>query len=350
MDTIKSIFYFYLTSFRAGSGKTTLVKSVVEKLTSESKQRRPLYLINVDQEELQFFKKLKTKSVKQIGFTGLEKTKVNSIVLAEDIISVTEAEQIHLRRALNYSAHHKTQKIVCVAHMIFKTSMYSMLSFFHYIFFSSSKANLPLIRMTFNYFKLNSNEEWIRQFLLLGEGGKHGIYFFFDCHKMTFNILKDINNKDCSFSVINEAGGNNSLISSSSSLPSDGNLQQQQEDVVKAIAKEDMVQKMQSKFELLTSTHPKAGQASIIFSMIVNCLNVEKIRAHDLTLSFKKLDRKSPVIISLVNYVLTLLDENSKGPPVKDELIVLHKYLQNFCVIPEYLTLNSTLNKFKLKQ
>ena len=294
-----------------------------------TKKRKLIYLINLSQVDFEKTKnnvEKKSKSVvKQLCFSKMESAKANSIVVAEDIISMKESEQINLRKGLNYNAHHKNQKIICVSHMIHKTSMYSMLSFFHYILFSSSKANLPLIRFTFNYFKLDKIDEWLQKFLEHGKNGKIGIYFFFDCHKMTFNVLTDIGKSE--FTVL--GGGETDY---------DEKPQQQQTPKFNRI---ETIAKLQIKFDKFLSHHPLSNQASSIFSIIINGIDLKNIRENDLTISFKdRFNSSKKILISLVDYITILLDENVQ---VSSSQFVLHKYLQKYCYIPQIFSANKHL-------
>jgi hypothetical protein len=238
----------------------------------------------------------------------------NSVFLVEDIIHLTKIQEQQLRTKLNYDAHHYSQRIVYVSHQIFKTSIYSMLSFFHYIIFTSKMANVPIIRHALGFFKIDKIELdlWMEQFKTLGKGAKE-VYFYFDCEKHTFNMSKNIEFTDCQvLGTVNNAA---------------------QVDDTQAVRKI-----LQQKFDKFLEGHPKKVQASAIFSIIINCINVKLIREHDLTFSFKsKLNHATTTKISLVDYVTTLLTEKM---PVNQRLKVLNKYILNYCYIPKIFMLN----------
>jgi len=157
-------FFFLSTNGRAGTGKSTLVKRIVVKSCCNKSKKcgYKLYLINVDAKDSAKYKKSFPK-VKNITFNQLEKAEKKSCIVGEDIIHITKRDVQQLRTAINYQAHHKTQKIICASHAIYKTQFYSLLGFFNFIIFTSSIANVPTLRNVFNYFKVSKREikKWI---------------------------------------------------------------------------------------------------------------------------------------------------------------------------------------------
>jgi hypothetical protein len=219
-----------------------------------------------------------------------------------------------LRTALNYDAHHKRQKIFCVSHSIYKNSMWSLLSFFHYIIFTSAPSNVPVIRFTFNYFKIEKPqfEDWLKEYLKVGKGGKKGVYFYFDCVKMTFNV--SLNTRFTDKKILGTLGETKS------------------ESTTSLVGSEEHRKKLQLKFETLIDSFEWQAQAKAIFSIIVNCLNSNLIREHDLSFAFKSSKNKHLSIrFSLVDYITSLL---TNGASVTKPLLAFHNYVKTFCHIP----------------
>jgi hypothetical protein len=321
---------------RAGTGKSTLLQKIVkETCQSESdlsgsllingfkqtKKKRHLYLINVDGKDTSVYKK-NFPDVHSIEFEDLENTKKKSCIVVEDIIHMSKKDESKLRTAINYQMHHRSQKIICATHSIFKTNLFSILLFFHYIIITSAAANVPTLRNLFRYFKIDPKQEqiWIEKFKHLGNG-KHGIYFYFNCSKMTFNISKKMlfRHNTC----LGTLGETDDALN-----------------IVNSIAPSTRLLNLESKFSLIVSNTSFKNEANSIFSIIINCLPTHALREADLTVIF--LDKKSEQkkLISLVDYIFILLSSKTK---ISAPLLTLHKYVKSICNIPKSLIRNSKL-------
>ena len=255
-----SLLFLFLIC-RAGTGKSWLLKKLIKRQCLGSKSRRKrVYLVNVDQAELQCYKKIENLKIFQISLNQLDEAKPNSLIVIEDIIHMNNAEEINLRKALNYNAHHKLQKIICISHMSQKTGIWACLSFFHYIIFTSDIANVTLIRPTFNYFKLEKNviNCWLKKYKELC---KEGVYFFYDCRKMNFNTLFVRETKTHIYVNFEKIASPDSERNETPSqkLEYTGN---------------DCKKKLQERFEKIVSDQTNASQASALFSIIINCANI----------------------------------------------------------------------------
>jgi hypothetical protein len=300
---------------------------LLKNLVATKTKLKHLYLLNVKGAEEKIYAKQFEHSVYRMeAFNQLSITKAKSIILVEDIINMSKNDERLLRTALNYDAHHKKQKIFCVSHSIHKNSMWSLLPFFHFIIFTSSPSNVPVIRFTFNYFKIEKPQldSWLKEYLELGQNGRKGIYFFFDCIKMTFNIAENTN-----FSKTALVGRQADLTHSPS--------------VLTRPDKVDNVQHKQlilAKFESLVDSLDYKGQAITVFSILLNCLNSRLIREHDLSFAFQSKKQKKEIRFSLVDYVTTLLSESA---PVSPPLQAFHAYAKRFCHIPAVFCRNTIL-------
>lgn len=316
----RKIDFFFSIAFRSGTGKTTLLKKLLDHSFPKKKRKSKFYFINVGAEELSGYKKSYPES-QSIGFGGLDKTAKHSGIVIEDIIHMEKKDEKHMRTALNFGAHHKRQKIFSISHGIHKTSLWSMLSFFHFIIFTSATSNVPVLRYTLNYFKIDKNvvDDWILQFKLLG-GGKKDFYFYFSCSEIKFYFTKNILDPE-SGQLIGSLGENSG--GSSDDKPADLEL---------------VRKNLQNKFEKYLEGHQFKAQASAIFSIIVNCLELTLIREHDLTVCFASLEGEKNKRLSLVDYISFLL-----SPEIKPSsgLIFLHEYIKKYCLIPNIFVKNN---------
>ena len=300
-----------------------------------------LYLLNVKGPEQKAYANNFEHNVYSMDlFNQLSLVKSRSIILVEDIINMSKNDEKLLRTSLNYDSHHKKQKIFCVSHSIHKNSMWSLLPFFHFIIFTSSPSNVPVIRFTFNYFKIDKHQldSWLTEYLRLGQNGRKGIYFYFDCIKMTFNVSENTQFTK-RFVVGQEATfGPNSRSAVVDRIDRGGADDLRQKQIIMA------------KFESLIESLDCKGQAISIFSILVNCLNYKMIREHDLSFAFYSKTLKSEIRFSLVDYVTTLLDESA---PVSAPLQAFHAYAKTFCHIPTVFCRNkcfsSQSDKIKIK-
>ena len=302
-----------------------MLKHLVGSLNADPKVKT-LYLLNVGAAETASYSKLFHTVAKLDNFELLPQTKRNSVLLVEDIISISKADEQSLRRVLNYDAHHKRQKVFCVSHSIYKTSLWSCLSFFHYIIFTSAPSNVPVLRFTLNYFKVEKSqlEDWLNKFVVRGENGRQGIYFFFDCVKMTFNLSLDTG--FTRLSCLGTAGLSDSasaeLGDKTDSAPTKKRLRE-------------------SFDSMADSLGDRKSAAKAIFSLLLNSLSPNLIRDRDLSFAFRT-RKGSEVRFSLLDYLSCLVEP---GAPVSPPLKAFHKYVQQFCHIPKIFVSNKAFLK-----
>ena len=325
-------FFSFSFLFRSGTGKSTLLKKLVATAGGESgdiSNAKQLYLLNVSAGEAKVYSKSfkggKETVLKLDSFDQLPETKARSLVLVEDIINMSKDDEKRLRRVLNYDAHHKRQKIFCVSHSIHKTSIWSLLPFFHFIIFTSAASNIPVIRFTLNYFKIDKAQlnSWLERFTALGGGGKLGTYFYFDCLKMSFN--KAANTAFTQRTLIGVAG---TLSDESPTAGTNATTLQETAELRK---------RLKDKFDSLVEAFSARAQASAVFSLLLNSLNPTLVRERDLTFAFRSVKRGSEVRLSLVDYVTTLLTREASAPK---PLVAFHNYAKKLCHIPKIFCLN----------
>ena len=96
----------------------------------------------------------------------------------------------HLRycsdQLLNYWAHHKSLKVFCLSHNIFKTNLFNTLSYFHFFVFTSSLSNLHLIKNCLSYFQVDPEILLGWQTKIRTFKGAKGIDFYFDSGQRVF--------------------------------------------------------------------------------------------------------------------------------------------------------------------
>ena len=297
----------------SGTGKSYGLKEIIKSLQAPPVRPTPhLYSINVrDKEYLTDFSHHTPTT-----FDKLSAIKDKSIVIVEDIISLATREEVNLRQLLNWQAHHKTLKVFCVSHNIFKTKIFTTISYFRFIIFTSSLSNLTVIKNCLNYFQLAPQVWEELQSKIKIFDGKQGIYFFFDTNKRALYVT------------------NNLVDASSTRLL--GNAEKVSEPEDKTGQK--LRQELQSRFEFFFKGRENAPQANAVFSVLINCINPLHVCLVDLTLKFNSALGVRGV--SLVDYIDALLNARPKNEPDESQLVV-HKYLKNKCNIPKIFVLNN---------
>ena len=172
----------------SGTGKSHGLKQMIADLQVTTNKNVPhLYSINVrDQEYLTEFKQHTA-----ISFEKINTIKDGSLVIVEDIITLSTKEEVSLRQLLNWQAHHKQLKVFCVSHNIFKTKLFNTISYFQYVVFTSSLSNLTVIKNCLNYFQV-APEVWDQlQTKIKLFDSKQGVYFFLIPTK-EFSMLQTI--------------------------------------------------------------------------------------------------------------------------------------------------------------
>jgi len=291
----------------------------------------------------------------------LKSIKKRSFVIIEDIISMNKEEELQLRNAINYTAHHKLSKIFCVTHTIYKTGIFSMLPLFHSIIFTSSASNAPIVRAALNYFKIEKSKtaHWLGLFRRWSRAWKsQRAYFFFDCTSMSFchssdmllphtlqilgSLLQDDDDDDDDEDDDDDDDENDgkfgiekkqkslllssSSSSSSSSSPSSGSSKRRGKTF-------QVKENMRKRFSDFFGNHAFQAQAHAIFSLLLERFGPEKINPIDLTISFRTKREAGGSLkkISTVDYIAELLTARGRA---SEEHRVLHNYISRVCVIP----------------
>lgn len=329
--------------YRSGTGKSTLLKHIVSRL----RPAKPLYLINVRGDEIQHYAKLHKKH-HCITFGSLKSIKKNSMIVIEDIITMTKAEEDQLRHSINYTAHHKLAKLFCITHTIYKTGVFSMMPLFHSIIFTSSASNTPIIRSVFGFFKIDKDKAsaWLASFKAWSKHlNSQKAYFYFDCTSMSFcvstNMLLPGTSKILGSLHNNDNDGDDHQDSIAKSIPIDQSSLKKSP--LSKMANHQTNENMKQKFAAFFQNHPFQGQALAIFCTILEKFGSSKINPIDLTICFKtKRGGGYNRHLSTVDYVAELL---APGALAREENLVLHNYISKVCVIPRSCIRNTAFLK-----
>ena len=292
---------------KTASGKTTLIKSILKK--NGNTGPGGVYTINVKTTEY--------SGVQAIEYEQLNSVPKYSIIIIEDVISLTVFQSKALREAINFNAHHKRQKIYVITHHFYKTNVYQLIPYFNYIIFTGSASNLPLLRVVLGYFKLEKHQvdTWCNFFLAKTQSF---LYYVYAAEHQAFY----------------RADGLAALLSKNKLKNADGSSGGGSSGDNELVSKEDLM----LRFESFVKDHQFSQKASTIFSILISALpSLVNVNAVDLTLRCVMPSQKKELHLSLVDYVMSLLKASSS---VNKYNLFLHKYFAKHCKIPKMFILN----------
>jgi len=261
-------------------------------------------------------------------------------VVIEDIINLAKREERVLRKLLNYDAHHNRLRIVCVAHLLFRTSLLSLVPLFNFTIFTLNTAGRSLIKQAGMYsFYLESTRSaaWAASFAnACKRWGEHGGYVYICCkevklyHRDEFNATTPL---ELDVEIAKKEGLKRTSNSKKGALKA--------RERVDIEAGETATAHLIDRFACCFKNHEQAAIAVSIFSIVANVIVDEpSFRAFDLTFAFKQKRHPGTVRrISLVDYVDTLIDAHPLTGASRD-FKVLHRYLSDRCKIPLLFVLN----------
>ena len=303
---------------RSGTGKSSLLKRLVRQMPSS----RHLYLVNVRSDEKQQYEELhpgRAAKVKQTSIAGLESVMPNSTLIVEDIISMKEKEQRTLREVVNYTAHHKRCKVFCVTHTVYKTGVFTFMPLFHYIIFTCSPANAPIVRQVLSQFN-PSKEELDESVRLVSEKARElrdalKSYFYFDCTKLALGWSANaLSRGTCKPLTDGPRSNDRSRTDSDNSHALD---------------------------RFFPPADPERSAARGLYELIARSKACAKhLDKEGLCFVFPKEGSRQKVRVSLVDYLRAAL--TNSGPPEKD-LRLLHRFLSTRCSLPRSVFKNKSL-------
>lgn len=302
---------------RSGTGKSSLLKRLVRQMPSS----RHLYLVNVRGDETQQYEELhpgRASRVKQTSIDGLKGVLPNSTLIVEDIISMKDREQRALREVVNYTAHHKRCKVFCVTHTVFKTGVFTFMPLFHYIIFTCSPANAPIIKQVLSQFN-PPKDELDANIKLVSEKahelrGSLKSYFYFDCTKL--------------------------LLGWSTNALSRGTCKPLSESPRRNERPRTDPDDSHALDRFFPPSDPQRSAAQGLYELIARSKACAKhLDREGLCFVFPKGGSREKVRVSLVDYLRAAL--TNSGPPEKD-LRLLHRFLSTRCSLPRSVFKNKS--------
>lgn len=320
---------------KSGTGKTSLLQSIVERQLKRPNMKR-LFVYNDRDAQYKVGKTLSS-------LADLPHVPRNSIVILEDVIALKKKEEEVVRSLLNFYCHHHSLIAYVVTHHVHRTSLLGMLPFFHYLIFTNHRSNGPLIKLCLAHFHIEKPkvEKALEKFQSeVDSSPGYGSYFVFDCKRFDFYGAP-------SFEALERGGAESLKLLVGESAQLDRQTSQGEPDHVGESEKPsgrsgEATDKLVEKFKFFSGSIDRPQEAQFLLKMILNCLPPRLVRLHDLTFEFQRKDGEADRV-SIVDYVVSLLDERS--PPVNKKLLFFHHYLSKHCCVPSFAQKNKNFSK-----
>lgn len=261
------------------------------------------------------------------NFKQLAKIPKNSLILLEDVISLTKKEHEALRHLLNYKTHHFNLKTYTVAHHLFRTGLLTSLPFFNYIIFSNTPSSLPLIKLSVQQFSFSEKESASLLETIKQKPSEPFQYFVLDCKTLsvyfapTLESLMETDSKDLEL------------------LFSVGKVAEPPLKKKEITLGDDIKSLLRFKFQQFVQGSKIQKQAEVVFEMILDCVPLSLIRKIDLCFQFKYKTGEFG-FVSLVDYIFCLLTKDTEAAK---EIQFFHSYLKKFCTVPNSYIVNKNL-------
>lgn len=333
----------------SGSGKSTLIKKALlnyAKLYAES-NRRDIYLLNVYSDEYQvLFANNEHQFTIHENATFKTTFKPYSILIVEDIISLTNKEHDLFRRIANYHVHHSNLLLFAVSHNCHRTGITSVLPHFNSIIFVAQLDNIIILKNTLIALGIDKLEvERLRAVFATIAIDIH-LHPLADRPYLAFNSFKR--------TLFYAANTDAALSGQWTSAPFEKTT-----NALVLHKKASFADRLMQNFQLMIAGSEQLNKqhAIAIFSILLQGLNnVTDIREYDLSM---QLENKSGVKfrISIVDYICALLSAPQSSavpsvqmlppgrlpevlwPQIPSHLLSFHLYVTKKCIIPSiYIT------------
>jgi ABC-type cobalamin/Fe3+-siderophores transport system ATPase subunit len=296
---------------RSGTGKSTLVKSILAEFSEFGK---PIYILN-DHSRKSKYIHINWNQVKELNHCSL---------VIEDIIQATPAQFRILCEILSVKVHHdRLSPTIAISHALMRQNLYGLLSYFTRIYITGYRANLRSFTKVLQYFGFQDDavREHVRNFLACTEPFTHFLVNVerFTVEKVKFPFTPESEESADHLKRIkkNKNGSKRSTMTARDSI---------------AMAKAD-------RYLSVLKNHK---EAKAIFELLWCKLNKKLIDPNTLEIT---LPQKSggKLVISLIEYIASLTqDEEDKDVPASKETLKFHKYCRSVHSIrlPNHYVLN----------
>jgi hypothetical protein len=294
---------------RSKTGKSSLVRSIFKEYEDWAK---PICILN------DRARKSKYRFVAWSEVLTLR----NVCLVVEDIVGCTPQQYKILSELLNYRVHHcKVNPMVCVSHSLLKQNLYGLLPFFTKIFITASQANIASFKNLLNYFGFSEQEQAFHKKNF--ESCKEAfVHWLFDVENRTIEKKK--------YPFIPEAYE-----------PKKGTKRKRMDDNGDGtVSKRTAL--ILSRADRFFSVLSNSREAKALFEILYAKLPKQFIHPQTLDITLAKNSPDGPaVVISIIDYVATLVDTEGRVPASQD-VLKFHRYVQDVrnIKLPAHFVLN----------
>ena len=296
---------------RTNTGKSTLCRNL---LAEFKEYRQPVAILN-------FRSRKKKNPHKIIEWKDLA-TLRNTALLVEDLIQITKPQYEALSHLLNWSVHHENvSPTICVSQQIHKMGIVGLLGSFTRVYVTASKANIYTWKRLLSYYAFDDREQ------------KSHVNEFRACqipHTTFFLDVETLTITRVNFPLLPEVryGDNDD---------DDGKKRRKKKPTMSS--RETLALAKANRYLSVLSNHK---EALAIFELLYYKLPKSAINSNTLEITLQQKGSVRPVVISLVEYIATLVD-GQKKVPVSRLMHKFHKYTQaaHAVSLPRHFVLNT---------
>jgi energy-coupling factor transporter ATP-binding protein EcfA2 len=279
----------FLILGRSGTGKSTLVRSLLAEFKDYSKT---VYVLNDRSKKSRYVR----ISWSQLGELS------HCAVLVEDIVTASSAQFRLLAELLNFSVHHKRlSPTICVSHSLTRQGIFGLLPFFTRVYVSAAVGNLASFRNLLNYFGFTETE---RQFHIrnLLENKEPFCHYVLDVEKRSVDKVHFPLQPDDDDDY--------------------GPGKKKKKNKKMSLSRRDAL--ALSKAQRFLSVLNNSKECLALFDLIWPRLSRKSADPATLEVTLQTKGERSPVKISLITYLAAATDE--RGQPPTHDLMKFHKY------------------------
>lgn len=289
----------FLLLGRSSSGKTCLIRSILEEFKAYNKST---YLLN---------DRNKKKPAKWVRIDWNQLDQISSAqIVVEDVVQATPLQLKLLFQLLNVDVHHKKlSPCIVVSHCLMKNNLFSTLPFYTRIYWTGVVSNILSVRNVLNYFAFTETEKRFHLDNLINNTEKFA-HFVFHVDERRIEKIK--------FPL-------QPLEEEEEGEEEDGDaIKKRPKKITMSVRDAKALSKAKRYFSILDNENA----ALALFELLWSRLPKQSVDLNSLEITLqKKKGNRPPVVVSLISYIALLVDDKGKMEATRD-LIKFHQYVK----------------------
>ena len=296
---------------RTNTGKSSLVRNLLAEFKD---YRKPVAILN-----FRPTKKNPKTPYEEISWNQLRLLEDSSLIV-EDLIQVNKSQYESLSLLLNnWVSHHRLSPTICIAQQIHRQGIHGLLAAFSRIYMTAAKANIYTWQKLLSYYAFDEQER------------ANHLQAFRTC-QIPFSVfyldVEDLTINRVNFPLLPE---------DTSSQEEEGVSGRRKKKITMSAREILATQKAQRYLGVL----PNSKEAMAIWDMLFYKLKKTKIDPNTLEITLQQ--KGHPVVVSLVDYIASLVDTRKNKLPAGRLLYKFHKFAQSVygVTLPRHFVLNT---------